>query len=44
MMKKKFYLITSSNEKLWKFDRSVVFLGEWCLLNEKKIFGRKWTQ
>jgi putative transferase (TIGR04331 family) len=24
------YLITSSDERTWKFDRPVVFLGEWC--------------
>jgi putative transferase (TIGR04331 family) len=29
------YLITSSNEKTWKFDRPVIFLGEWC-----KVYGR----
>lgn len=30
------YLITSSNEKSWKFDRPVVFLGEFCTSYKKK--------
>lgn len=24
------YLITTSDERTWKFDRPVIFLGEWC--------------
>lgn len=24
------YLITSADERTWKFDRPVIFLGEWC--------------
>ena len=36
MTKKKYYLITSSDEQLWKFDRPVVFLGEWCRLKLRK--------
>ncbi|QTR46433.1 LIC12162 family protein [Thiothrix litoralis] len=30
------YLITTSDEQTWKFDRPVVFLGEWCLLHSRK--------
>ena len=36
MIKKKYHLITSSNELTWKFDRPVVFLGEWCRLFNKR--------
>jgi putative transferase (TIGR04331 family) len=30
------YLIASSDESTWKFDRPVIFLGEWC-----RVYGRK---
>jgi putative transferase (TIGR04331 family) len=30
------YLITTANEKTWKFDRPILFLGEWCRLYERK--------
>ena len=30
------YLITSADEKTWKFDRPVVFLGEWCRVYDRK--------
>ena len=30
------YLITTEDESTWKFDRSVIFLGEWC-----RLFSRK---
>jgi putative transferase (TIGR04331 family) len=30
------YLITSADERTWKFDRPVVFLGEWCRLHERR--------
>ncbi len=36
MSKEKRYLITGADERTWKFDRPVVFLGEWC-----KTFDRK---
>lgn len=36
MIKKKRYLITTANEKTWKFGEKVVFLGEWCLLYNRK--------
>ena len=29
------YLITTSDERTWKFDRPVIFLGEWCRELEK---------
>lgn len=30
------YLITTADERSWKFDRPVLFLGEWCRLYERK--------
>ncbi len=40
MINKKRYLITTADEKTWKFDRSVIFLGEWCrLYNRKHIWS-----
>lgn len=24
------FLITTADERTWKFDRPVIFLGEWC--------------
>jgi hypothetical protein len=30
------YLITSSDERTWKFDRPVIFLGQWCLKHDRK--------
>jgi len=30
------YLITSAHESAWKFDRPVLFLGEWCRLYDRK--------
>jgi len=30
------YLITTADERFWKFDRPVLFLGEWC-----RLYGRK---
>jgi len=36
MTRKKRYLITTAHEQTWKFDRPVVFLGEWCRLYERK--------
>jgi putative transferase (TIGR04331 family) len=35
-MKQSRYLITTSDEKTWKFDRPVIFLGEWCLHYERR--------
>ena len=30
------YLITTANELTWKFDRPVIFLGEWCRRYDRK--------
>jgi putative transferase (TIGR04331 family) len=30
------YLITTADETTWKFDRPLIFLGEWCRLYERK--------
>jgi putative transferase (TIGR04331 family) len=30
------YLITTADERTWKFDRPVVFLGEWCRKYNRK--------
>ena len=35
------YLITTANEKTWKFDRPVIFLGEWCRLYDRKHIWAK---
>ena len=39
MLKKNRYLITTEDEATWKFDRPVIFLGEWCRLYNRK---QKW--
>ena len=36
MTKKLRYLITTADEATWKFDRPVIFLGNWCLLYDRK--------
>lgn len=36
MIKKKLYLITTSDERTWKFDRPVLFLGDWCRLYNRR--------
>jgi len=33
---KKRYLITTADERAWKFDQPVIFLGEWCRLYDRK--------
>lgn len=35
------YLITSSDERTWKFDRPVIFLGEWCCLYNRRHIWQK---
>lgn len=30
------FLITTSDERTWKFDRPVIFLGEWCKRYDRK--------
>lgn len=34
------YLITTADERTWKFDRPVLFLGEWCRRYERKHIWR----
>ena len=36
MINQKRYLITTADENTWKFDRPVIFLGEWCRLYDRK--------
>ena len=36
MTKQKRYLITTADEKTWKFDQPVIFLGEWCRIYDRK--------
>lgn len=36
MAKKKYYLITTSDENTWKFDCPIIFLGEWCCRYSRK--------
>lgn len=36
MNKQKRYLISTADELTWKFDRPVVFLGDWCRLYDRK--------
>lgn len=31
-----YHLVTTADERSWKFDRPVLFLGEWC-----RLYGRK---
>ncbi len=31
------FLVTTADERTWKFDRSVVFLGEWCRRYDRKF-------
>jgi putative transferase (TIGR04331 family) len=40
-MNKKRFLITVADESTWKFGNPVIFLGQWCLLNEKKHVWEK---
>ena len=35
------YLITTSDESTWKFDRPVIFLGEWCRNYERREVWQK---
>ena len=30
------YLIVTADERTWKFDRPVIFLGEWCRLYNRR--------
>ena len=35
MPKEERYLITTADESTWKFDRPVIFLGEWCRIYDR---------
>ncbi len=35
------YLITTADERTWKFDCPVIFLGEWCCLYDRKHVWQK---
>lgn len=34
------HLITTADERTWKFDRPVIFLGEWCRIYERRHVWR----
>ena len=36
MPRKQRYLIITADERTWKFDRPVIFLGEWCRIYDRK--------
>jgi len=36
LIPEKRYLVTTSDERSWKFDRPILFLGEWCRLYDRK--------
>jgi putative transferase (TIGR04331 family) len=36
MTKQKRYLITSADERTWRFHEPVIFLGEWCRLYDRR--------
>jgi putative transferase (TIGR04331 family) len=36
MSKQPRYLITTADERTWKFDRPVIFLGEWCRIYDRR--------
>jgi len=35
------YLITTADERTWKFDQPAIFLGEWCKLYDRKNIWQK---
>ena len=35
------HLITNADEGTWKFDRPVIFLGEWCRIYERRQVWQK---
>jgi len=41
MRLKKKFLITTADERAWKFDRPVIFLGEWCRLYSRRKIWEK---
>lgn len=41
MTDREYYLITTADELTWKFDRPVIFLGEWCcLFSRMSLWGK----
>lgn len=40
MESKQRYLVTTADERTWKFDRPVLFLGEWCRLYSRRHVWR----
>tara|TARA_B100000795_G_scaffold234677_1_gene193948 strand:+ start:1217 stop:3016 length:1800 start_codon:yes stop_codon:yes gene_type:complete len=36
LTKQKRYLVTTADEATWKFDKPVIFLGEWCRIYDRK--------
>ncbi len=39
-MQIKRHLVTTLDERTWKFDRPVLFLGEWCRIYDRKNIWR----
>ena len=35
------YLVTTADESTWPHDKPIVFLGEWCKVNSRKIYWDK---
>jgi len=40
MQKEKRYLITTADERTWKFDQPIVFIGEWCRVYSRKTIWK----
>jgi len=35
------FLVTTANQKFWKIDEKILFLGEWCkIYNQKHIWSK----
>jgi putative transferase (TIGR04331 family) len=41
MLTTKRYLITTADERTWKFERPVIFLGRWCLRHDRRHIWSK---
>jgi len=41
MSKESYFLVPTADESTWKFDRPVLFLGEWCLRFDRKVLWQK---
>ena len=37
----KYYLITTADERTWKYDQPVIFLGKWCCLYNRKFLWQE---